>query len=240
MKPYYEGNGVKIYNGDCRTIMSYLPLVDLVVTDPLYGETSFNWDKKVTGWVELLPLKPETTLWCFGSLRTFMNVSFPGWRLAQEIIWEKHNGSNFHADRFKRVHEIIAHFYQKKTPWGSIYKSPVYTMDATKRTVRRKKRPPHTGNIGESVYVAQDGGPRLQRSVIYMRSCHGYAEHPMQKPVDLIEILLKYSCPPDGILLDNFMGSGSTLVAAVNLGLEAIGCEIDEEMCEIAANRLRR
>lgn len=236
-KPYYSNERVVIYHADCRDIMPLLSAVDLVVTDPLYGVTSFKWDKRVDGWAEVLPVKREATLWCFGSFRAFMGLSFPGWRLAQDIIWEKHNGSNFHADRFKRVHELIVQFYQEGTPWSSVYKNPIFTMDATKRTLRRKKRPPHMGYIDEGSYQSEDGGPRLQRSVIYMRSCHGHAEHPMQKPVELVKTLLKYSCPPGGVVLDCFMGSGSTLVAANNLGLKSIGIDIKEKDCEIAAKR---
>lgn len=239
MKPFYSDELRTIYCGDCRDIMPSLPLVDLVVTDPLYGVTSFKWDKRVEGWLELLPVKPEATLWCFGSFRTFMGVSFPGWRLAQDIIWEKHNGSNFHADRFKRVHELVVQFYQQETPWSRVYKNPVFTMDATRRTLRRKKRPPHMGDIGEGPYHSEDGGPRLQRSVIYMRSCHGHAQHPMQKPVELIEILVKYSCPPGGTVLDCFMGSGSTLLAASNLGFKSIGIDIELQHCKNAVGRLK-
>jgi site-specific DNA-methyltransferase (adenine-specific) len=92
MEPLYDENGITVYNGDCRLIMPNLSPVDLVLTDPLYGETSFQWDRRVSGWIQLLPVKPETSMWCFGSLRSFMESEFPGWHLAQDVIWEKHNG----------------------------------------------------------------------------------------------------------------------------------------------------
>jgi site-specific DNA-methyltransferase (adenine-specific) len=158
------------------------------------------------------------------------------WKLAQEIVWEKHNGSSFHADRFKRVHELAVQFYRGE--WAAIYKSPVTTLDATARTVRRKKRPAHTGHIDASAYTSEDGGPRLMRSVIYAPSCHGFADHPTQKPVEIIHPLLKYSVPPGGSVADPFCGSGSTLVAAKVLGLSAYGIEIEERYCEAAARRL--
>jgi len=160
------------------------------------------------------------------------------WRQSQEIVWEKHNGSNFHADRFKRVHELIVQLYKRDTAWEEVYKKPVFTNDATARTLRRKRRPPHTGDIGVGPYQSHDGGPRLMTSVLYERSCHGYAEHPTQKPLGILRTLIEYSCPPGGTVLDLFAGSGSTLVAASAQGCKAIGIEIEEKYCEIAARRL--
>ncbi len=56
------------------------------------------------------------SLWCFGSLRFWLTedrkFTDVGWRYAQEVVWEKHNGSGFHADRFKRVHELAVHWYR--------------------------------------------------------------------------------------------------------------------------------
>jgi site-specific DNA-methyltransferase (adenine-specific) len=170
----------------------------------------------------------------------FMDMAVAGeirsWRRSQELVWEKHNGSSFHADRFRRVHELIAHFYLGD--WRDVYKAPQFTNDARAKVVRRKERPAHTGDIADSTYVSVDGGPRMQTSVIYARSCHGYAEHPTQKPLAIIAPLLEYSCPSGGTVLDCFAGSGSTLLAAKESGRRAIGIEIEERYCEIAAKRL--
>lgn len=135
----------------------------------------------------LLPLlASHASLWCFGLLRSFLALSdagaFAGWALAQDLIWEKHNGSGFQADRFRRVHEQIIQFYPANSRWSEIYNAPMMTNDARKRTVRRKRRPPHPGGIGERVSRTVDGGPRLMRSVVPVRSCHSYAVHPTQKP----------------------------------------------------------
>lgn len=237
--PYYEHGGVAIYHGDCREILPGLGHVDAVVTDPPYEETSLDWDRFVRGWMDAAEVV-TSSLWCFGSLRFFRELSRTGedsrWTFAQDLVWEKHNGSGFASDRFKRVHEMAAHFYRGE--WADVYKKPVTTPDATARSVRRKQRPPHTGNIEAGSYLSHDGGPRLMRSVIYARSCHGYAEHPTQKPVAIVAPLLAYSVPPGGSVADPFSGSGTTLVAAKAAGLRAIGIEIDERNCEIAAKRL--
>jgi len=161
-----------------------------------------------------------------------------GWRLAQDIIWQKHNGSNPSNDRFRRVHECAAHFYRDNVAWSDLYKSPIYTNDATARTVRRKKRPPQWGNIGEAVYRSEDGGPRLEESVIYARSCHGYAIHPTQKPEAIVRPLLQYSVPPGGVVADFFAGSGTVPVVARELGRRAICIEGKEEFCAKIVARL--
>jgi len=240
MKPYYQESGITIYHGDCREMPYGQAKADCIVADPPYGDTSLEWDRRVLNWTSPMRqvLSSAGSMWVFGSFRYFLecSCSFTGWKLAQDIVWEKHNGSSFHADRFKRVHELAAQFYYGE--WATVFKSPVTTSDATARTVRRKQRPPHTGHIEAGRYTSVDGGPRLERSVLYVRSCHGEAEHPTQKPTGIITPLLRYSCPPGGVVLDPFMGSGSTLLAAKSLGLRAIGIEIEERYCEIAAKRL--
>lgn len=244
MKPYYEHEGITIYLGDCREVFPLLPAseVDEIIADPNYGETSLEWDRWVDGWPNLLLplLAPHGSMWCFGSMRMFLTHpgEFDGWQFAQDLIWEKHNGSNFHADRFRRVHEHALQFYPVGRKWSDVYKAPLFTMDATKRTVRRKHRPAHTGDIGATAYKSEDGGPRLMPSVIYARSCHGYAVHPTQKPLDIVRPLIRYSCPENGLVLDPFMGSGTTLIAAKELGRRAIGIEQQERYCEAAAKRL--
>src|SRR5207244_1510795 len=99
----------------------------------------------------------------------------------QDIVWEKHNGSNAFDDRFRRVHELVVQFYRKDTKWENVYKCPLYSADATARTVRRKAHPQQWGDIGGRVYESHDGGPRLLRSVLCCRSEHGRALHPTQK-----------------------------------------------------------
>ena len=112
MKPYFSEDGITIYHGDCREILPSLGIEpDLTIADPPYAQTSLKWDRWPDGWLSL-PL--GRSLWCFGSLRLFMDrageFATAGWRLSQDVIWEKHNGSGFASDRFKRVHEQAAHF----------------------------------------------------------------------------------------------------------------------------------
>lgn len=231
--------------GDCRDLMPSLTNVDAVVTDPPYGQTSLAWDVPVTDWLPLADamLKPSGSVWIFGSLRSLAPLvaavdgrEMQPWKFAQDIVWEKHNGSSFHNDRFRRVHEQAAQFYRGR--WDGVYRAVQTTPDATARTVRRKERPPHMGEIENSTYTSIDGGPRLMRSVLQVRSTHGHAIHQTQKPEGIIAPLVAYSTPPRGVVVDPFMGSGTTLAVAKALGFIGIGIEKDPEMARKAIKRL--
>lgn len=229
--------------GDCRDLMPARGPFDLIIADPPDGDTSLAWDRRVAGWIALAraALTPTGSLWVFGSLRHFMATSDhfadAGLQLAQEIVWEKQTGSSFHADRFKRVHELAVQFYPAETAWRDIYNDVQTTPDATARTARRKMRPPHTGRIDAGHYVSHDGGPRLMRSVIYLRNCHGRAIHPTKNPSALLEILIRTSCPEGGLVGDRSAGSGAADEAWLS-GRRYLGCEIDVDMAEKARARI--
>lgn len=218
-------------------LMPLLPRADAIVTDPPYGETSLDWDKWPDGWMTVAA-GVSNQMWCFGSMRMFLEKrdELASWKLAQDIVWEKHNGSNNSNDRFRRLHEFALHFYQGE--WKTIFKQPQFTNDATPRTLRRKARPQHWGDIGASSYTSEDGGPKLMGSVIYARSCHGYAVNETQKPEDIVAPLLQYSVPEGGLVLDCFAGSGTTLAVARKTGRRAIGIEKRESQCQRIVERL--
>ena len=234
MTPYYTDAFTTLYHGDCRDLTP--PVCAMTLADPPYGETSLAWDRWPEGWVASIT---SPSLWCFGSMRMFLRQrdEFAAWKFAQDLVWEKQNGSGFHADRFKRVHEGVSQWYRGE--WATVYKAVVTTPDALKKQVRRNRRPPHMGQIDAGAYTSEDGGPRMMRSVLYVRNCHGYAQHPTQKPLGILRPLIEYSCPPHGTVYVPFVGAGGELLAARELGRKAIGVEIDERFCEIAANRLR-
>lgn len=233
---------VRLIVGDCREAMAAHGPFDMIIADPPYGETSLGWDRKVSMWADAAreALKPTGSMWVFGSMRCFLTQGVPsGWRFAQDIVWEKHNGSGFHADRFKRVHEHAVQFYRDDAAWADVFNEVQTTPDAVAREVRRRKgRPTHMGKIDAVPYASVDGGPRIARSVIYMRSRHGRALHPTEKPSALLEILIRTSCPAGGLVGDFFAGSGAAGEAAAMAGRRYVGCEIDPEMAQIARDRI--
>lgn len=222
MRPYYEENGIAIYQGDCRDVMPTLPRVDLVLTDPPYGiqDRAFqtvaprvgkrtatsntwhpdsDWDAFIdVAWCELACLAAPTVAW-FGHWRKRESVEAGmAYPLRAEIIWAKdcHVGPPCPlAMRDERIWVFSAQSVQGRTFETSVWNEPMI--------------------------------PTWE-----------YKHHKNQKPEGLIKRLLRWL--PDGVVLDPFMGSGTTLRAAKDLGRKAIGIEIEERYCEIAANRLRQ
>lgn len=240
--PYYQDELVTLYYGDYRDHMGVLESAgaDAVVTDPPYGETSLDWDIWPTDWPDDAA-RIAKTMWCFGSFRMFMEQrsQFSQWRLAQDTVWEKHNGSSLANDRFSRVHEFAVQWY--RGPWGDLYNKPPRTPDAIKKVVRRKAKPVHhQGDAGPSYFISEDGGDRLMRSVIKLRSMHGQAINETEKPVQLVGVYLDISVPPGGLVVDLFAGSCSTGIAARQTGRRALLFEKRESQCESAAKRLER
>lgn len=233
----------KCHFGDCRQVMVDWPaaVADACITDPPYGDTSLEWDKRCEGWMAQVArvLKPAASVWVFGSMRylstIFAEMEAAGFKYAQDVVWEKQNGTGFHADRFRRVHEHAIQFY--RGAWGDVFKDPQVTLDASAKTVRRKTRPTHTGHIEAGHYVSLDGGPKLQRSVLYVPNEHGSAVHPTQKPLAILAPLVRYSVPAGGIVIDPFLGSGSTGITAEQLGRQWAGCELNPECQAMQASR---
>lgn len=233
-----------LHLGDCREILRKLETgsIDACITDPPYGDTSLEWDARVHGWLEEVArvLKPNASIWVFGSMRflapLFAQMAALGFKYSQDVVWEKQNGTGFHNDRFRRVHEHAVLFY--RGPWAEVFHETQYTMDATAKTVRRKTRPTHTGNIDTGHYVSEDGGPRMMRSVMFVRNEHGQAIHPTQKPIELCLPLVRYSVPPGGVVLDPFMGSAAIGMACRIEGRGYVGIDDKPSYFESAQRRM--
>jgi site-specific DNA-methyltransferase (adenine-specific) len=238
--PYYEDDAVTLYNCDFREIALVEPVkADAIITDPPYGETSLEWDRWPRGWVRDVS-HVSNALWCFGSFRMFMDnlgdFSRETWKFSHEIVWEKHNGSGFATDKFRRVHELATFWYQGA--WGDLrHEVPrVPSGVPNKGGNRGRGHGQHTGTIQNRAW--EDDGLRLMPSVIKVSSMQQNSVHPTQKPVGIVLPLIEYSVPVGGVVFDPFAGSGTTLLAAKLSGRRAIGCEIDEKYAEAAARRL--
>jgi site-specific DNA-methyltransferase (adenine-specific) len=235
MTPYYADESVTLYHGDALELLPTLT-ADVTITDPPYGETSLSWDRWPDGWPALVP---TAQLWCFGSMRMFLDRrdDFAGWKLAQDVVWEKHNGSGpTMPDRFMRVHEHVVHWY--RGGWGELHREQqrIVRIGPDKGSLATKLNVDHRGDYKPRSWT--DDGTRAIKSVLRVPSMHQRALHPTEKPTGILDPLIAYSCPPGGTVLDPFAGSGSTLDAARCTGRKAIGIEISEAYCEVIARRL--
>lgn len=235
MTPTFDDGTVTLYARDFRDVLALLPSApDLVVADPPYQQTALEWDRWPIGWPSLMPGR---SLWCFGSLRMFLDradeFTAGGWQMSQDVVWEKHNGSGFARDRFRRVHEQAVHFYRGK--WADIYHVVPTTKSERTGSIKRRADIAHTGDIGPAHY---EYGERLARSVIKAPSMHGRAINETQKPEELVRNLIEYGCPPGGLVFSPFAGSGTDLAAARALGRRAVGAELRPDQCAAAAERL--
>lgn len=254
---YWEDReaGLQLYHGDMRDILPDLGIqADLILADPPYAETSLDWDRWPDGWLKTAAAH-SNAMWCFGSQRMFfdhLDEFRADWTLSQDVIghdetgtpvygdvnvvWEKHNGTGFARDRFKRVHEHALFWY--RGPWGAQHQNTPrvpYTGPDKHARARYDDRAAHAGAVKAVTY--RDDGTRLMRSVIKVKSVRGGINE-TEKPLPLLEPLIHYGCPPGGLVVDPMAGSCSVLEVARLMGLRAIAVEKRESQCEAAARRL--
>ena len=213
--PYWTGDGIDLYLGDCREVTEWLA-ADVLVTDPPYGRgwkqghTSgrINSDAHagITGDLDTTVRDHALALWDARPVIVFGDLTLappPGNK--QTLIYRKPPNAGHHGALagFRRDVEGI----YLVGPWPSV-----------------------PGALTSSVLETRS------RSQGNPSSCQGRYGHPHAKPVDVMETLIA-ACPP-GTIADPFAGSGSTLIAARNQGRQAIGVEIDERYAERAARRL--
>jgi len=244
-EPYFKSDGVELYLGDCREV---LPLLDIepsaCVTDPPYGETANEWDRWSDGWVDAVAaaLPPSASLWRFGSARMFLDRrdNFTGWKFAQEALWVKRNGTGpTSRDRLVKIHEWAYHWYRGR--WTDLHHEwERERVDVNKGVVRNPAAAAEHQRARRSS-AWQDDGTRQPRSVSYLvdaPSVRFQKRHPDEKPLAVVEGLVRECTPPGDLVLDPFAGSGSVLLAARMLGRRAVGIEKFEPYAEEAARRL--
>ena len=154
-------------------------------------------------------------------------------------IWEKSKATNFlFAKQMPLIaHEDIMIFYKKL---------PTYNAQKTKgkpynKGVEKRNEIEAVGKIGNGNLIINESGDRNPRSVIYFRTAESEGKfHPTQKPVPLLEYLIKTYTNEGETVLDNTMGSGSTGVACINTNRNFIGIEMDDKYFEIAENRIKK
>lgn len=167
------------------------------------------------------------------------HAEFSEWKLAQDVIWAKPNGTNFLIDRFRRTHETAVHFF--RGPWEELQLTALkiqVTETRKRKTARRSAPPPHLNTVGKQPLYVYDG-ERLHPSVIHADSVRGSRwSNETQKPEALVAPLVDYSAGTGGDIIDLFAGSGTALAIAKSRGLRAIGFEKRADQCEDIVTRL--
>ena len=232
---------IQLYHGDCLVEMAKIPdvSVDLIVADLPYGTTKCSWDEVIP--IEALwahywrILKPTGAALLFGS-EPFSSML----RMSQiqfyryDIVWKKRLPTGFlNAKKMPlRIHENILVFY-KKLP---TYNPQKTTGHPLKQATRANKTEIYGKADKVSSYSSTE---RYPTSVVeYGTEKHKNPLHPTQKPVALLEYLIKTYTLEGETVLDNTMGSGSTGVACMNTGRDFIGIEKDAKYFVIAENRI--
>lgn len=243
MKPYYESEYGKLYLGDCLEIMPSLQeKVELVLTDPPYGTTQCKWDSVIPFdkmWGSIAScLSNNGCVVLFGSepFSSFMRCSNAE-NFKYDWVWRKSKATG-HLNVKKRPllkHELVSVFYGGKYfPQGlELLDKPILSKGN-----RGKKG---EGSSGECYGLANKDA--LRKETGYPLSVIDFKVeqkpiHPTQKPVALMEYLIRTYTNFGDTVLDFTIGSGTTAVAAINAGRKFIGIEKEEKYCEIAKQRI--
>jgi len=242
-KPYYDHDGITIYHGDCRELLPHLPQVDLVLTDPPYGVTACEWDK-VVDWMTLSLLVSQVVV-CF-AINPYASalVSTHLSEFRHDWVWVKNTASGMMTagKRPMRRHENILVFGN-----CPVFNEQKVTGSETSQNHFVKGY--SYSNKASKLYDVDGGVPFVWSATVSPHSvlpCDSVGNrdlervHPTQKPVALLVYLVKTYSNVSQIVLDPFMGSGTTLRAAKDLRRKAIGIEIEEKYCEIAVKRMEQ
>lgn len=232
---------IDLRHGDCLEFMKDIPdkSIDMILCDLPYGTTRNKWDSVIP--LDKLWKQYERIIKDNGAICLFAQSPFDKVLgcsnlklLRYEWIWEKDNGTGFlNAKKMPlKIHENIEIFYKKP---------PTYNPQM------RKGFKPYSqmsgrgsSNYGEQVRVRTvNDGERYPIDVIEFKRDKEKL-HPTQKPVALLEYLIKTYTNEGDVVLDNCMGSGSTGIACVNTNRNFIGIELDENYFNIAKERINK
>lgn len=244
MKPYYEEKNLALYHGDWQDVLPTVKprSVGFLLSDPPYNNTCLEWDTAVD-WLMFWRIverlcKIHATMAMFSSglfVPLLINSNRKHYRY--DLVWEKSGPTGFLDAKRRplRAHENILIFTRK--PRASIY-NPQMTIGKMHKRGSAGQRMAHYSCSGPASGIVTN--QYYPRSILrFSNARQGRSLHPTQKPLDLIMWLMRTFSNRRHLVLDPFVGSGTTLVAAKKTGRRCIGVEREERFCEIAANRLR-
>ena len=232
----------KVYLGDCLEVMKDIPdgSVDAIITDPPYGTTACKWDSVIPFepmWEQLKRIiKPKGAIVLFGSqpFTSALIMSNPK-MFKYEWVWEKQKPTNFYQCKLQplKSHENIIVFSKERHTY-----LPQGTCEVNIKSGRKNK--------SSNIYSKYNGGDYIQKIGNYPRSVQFIPTegdkgrlHPTQKPVALLEYLIRTYTNEGETVLDFTIGSGTTAVAAINTGRNFIGIEKDQSYFDIANKRIK-
>ena len=242
MKDVVKDN-YKLMFGDCLERMKEIPdgSVDMILTDTPFGTTKCSWDSVIPFdlmWEQLKRIiKPNGAIVLFGaepfsSMLRCSNIKM----FKYDWIWEKSKATGFLNSKKQplRSHEIISVFYSKQPT----YNPQMTKGEAYNKGVRKDQTDNDVYGQFNQVEVKSDG-LRFPRSVQYFKTAESEGGfHKTQKPVALLEYLIKTYTQDGDTVLDFTFGSCSTGVACLNTNRKFIGIEMDANYYEIACDRL--
>jgi len=243
---YFETNNGILYCGDCLDIMKMFPekVFDAIITDPPYGTTACKWDVIIPFdkmWKCLKRIRKDSTAIVlfgnepFSSLLRVSNLR----EYKYDWIWDKVIGSNYL--NAKKMHtkgfEKICVFYKKLPTYNPQMEKGKPYIDKRKNNEKRRIEK----EVYKSIPLSNGGvnnGVRYPRGIIRISARNNNPVHPTQKPLELMEYLVKTYTNEGNLMLDFTCGSGSTLVACEKLNRRWIGIDISKEYCEVAKQRI--
>lgn len=245
---------VTLWHGDCLELMKNIPdgSVDLVLTDPPYGTTACKWDSVIPFepmWEQLNRIiKPNGAICLFGSepfssaLR-MSNIKY----FKYDWYWNKSKSGNFmnaNKQPHKKV-EVISVFYKKQPTYNpQKIKNPKGIEKRMLTENKSRQKMVFVGQVSTSKEITQAGkyyeADKLLPSCVIKFNNENKPIHPTQKPIALLEYLIRTYTNEGETVLDFTMGSGSTGVACVNTKRHFIGIELDEGYFNIAKERIEK
>lgn len=242
---------VNLFQGDCLELMKQIPdeSVNMILCDLPYNETGNCWDKNPIDLPRLFEqyrriIKNDGCIALNGTFKFGVKL----YEIASDLykydwIWEKDNGTNAPTVNYQpfRIHEFIFIFGKGRVSNGS--KTPMkYFPQKTNGNPYKQKSGGTSKNWKgglKSIVTNNTSGSRHPKTIQKFKRDKNFL-HPTQKPVELLEYLIKTYTNEKDTVLDNCMGSGSTGVACVNTNRNFIGMELDEKYFKIAKQRIEQ
>ena len=248
-----ENKNYELWQGDCLELMKNIldKSIDMILCDLPYGTTKCKWDTIIPFedlWEQYNRIiKDNGAIVLFGSEPFSTELRHSNLKMYKyDWIWNKRKAGNFAQGNKQplKIHENIMVFY-KSFPTYNPQKTiadKICTRSEGKKSINRQDRKTAGGLGGEIKYSDKyEPDKKLPVSILEFKkdNYRGNIFHPTQKPVELLEYLIRTYTQDGEVILDNCMGSGSTGVAAMNLHRKFIGMELEPQYFEIAEKRIQ-